>query len=113
MNSVRLFRYLGVCLAIMGGSSRAMAADLPGISQTIETESGWEISIAPFYGWIPGMSGDVAAFGAAPIAVDVTPIDLIKNIDTVISSLDFAIIAAAEVRKGDFGVFADIFYLDL
>ena len=90
-----------------------MAADLPGISRTIETDSGWEISIAPFYGWVAGLNGDVATFGAAPIAVDITPIDLIENIDTVISSLDFAIIGAAEIRKGDFGVFADIYYLDL
>lgn len=90
-----------------------MAADLPGISQTIETESGWEISIAPFYGWVAGLNGDVAALGGAPVAVDLTPIDLIENFDTLISSLDFAIMAAAEVRKGDFGVLADIYYLAL
>ena len=61
-----------------------MAADLPGLAQTIETESGWEISIAPFYGWITGLNGEAAAFGSAPVAVDVTPFDLIENIDTFI-----------------------------
>ncbi len=86
MNLVWMFRYLWLCLAILGGSFRAMAADLPGISQTIETDSGWEIAIAPFYGWIPGIKGDIATFGAAPVAVDVTPIDLIENIDTLIGS---------------------------
>ena len=113
MNLGCMFRYLGVCLAIMGGSSKAMAADLPGPAQTIETEGGWEISIAPFYGWISGLNGDIATFGLAPVAVDVTPLDLIENIDDVISSLDVAIIGAGEIRKGDFGVFADLYYLDL
>ena len=84
-----------------------------GPAQTIETESGWEISIAQFYGWIAGIDGDIATFGSAPVAVDVTPLDLIENIDTLISSLDFAIIGAGEIRKGDFGVFADIYYLDI
>lgn len=112
-----LARLVSICIVAAvftaAASAQSDAADLPGPAQHFETESGWEISVAPFYGWIAGIDGSLAAFGSQRVDIDVTPLDLIENIDDVIESLDFAIMAAAEVRKDRFGVFTDLVYYQI
>ena len=60
-------------------SNQALAADFPTpMEYQVTTESGFEVNIVPLYLWLPGMNGKVGVFGAPPIDVDLTPIDIVS-----------------------------------
>jgi hypothetical protein len=73
---------------------------------------GFEWSIIPFNGWIPGMSGTVGAFNVTT-TVDITPIEILQNLDTFLDVLDGAYIGSGQVRYNRFGLLYDVFYLDV
>ena len=108
-------------LAVLGalaGISAANAADLAVYAPTEETfdarfEPAWEVWIAPFYGWIPGVNGNVAVFGQPAAKVDVTPIDIVENIDKFLEVLEGVYFGAGQVRRGKFGFAWDVIYLDV
>ncbi|MGI9356603.1 MAG: hypothetical protein ACR2PF_15765 [Rhizobiaceae bacterium] len=86
----------------------AIAADL-GIDNT-SADSDWEVSVAPFYGWLPGFYGDVAVFGSSPVSVSVSPIEVGE---ALLDSLDFAVIGSVEMRRENYGVFLDLVHMNL
>ena len=95
-------------------SGPALAADFPTpLEYQVTTESGFEVNIVPLYLWLPGMNGKVGVFGAPPIDVDLTPIDIVSNLGDFLDALDGLYMGAGEVRYGDFGLAYDIFYLDV
>ena len=70
-------------------------------------ESGqWSYSVTP-YGWLAGFEGDVATLSGVPE----TNVDL--SFGDVLDNLDFAFMAAAEARKGRYGLFFDLVYADI
>lgn len=110
-------RSLIVTLALASGlhatAAHADEGTLPGSEQL-----GWEVggerltvSIAPFYAWFPGFQGNVRALGA-PANIDISPWDVIRNLDNFLDALDTAYIGAGEVQYGDFGLFYDVFFVD-
>lgn len=105
-------------LHLLAGISVANAADLAVYAPTEEEfderfEPAWEISIVPFYGWIPGINGNVAVFGQAPARVKVTTIDIVENIDQFLEVVEAVYFGAGQVRRGKLGVAWDVIYLDV
>jgi hypothetical protein len=95
-------------------SNQALAADFPTPMQyQVTTESGFEVNIVPLYLWLPGMNGKVGVFGAPPVDIDLTPIDIVSNLGDFLDALDGLYMGAGEVRYGDFGLAYDIFYIDV
>ena len=75
------------CLTLSSPQHTAEAADLPGTVQyQATTESGLSFTVVPFYMWLPGMDGRVGVFGTTA-DVDITPIDLIKNVGDLLKAL--------------------------
>jgi hypothetical protein len=106
-------RVLLLLAASVVSSNSAGAADLSGHSnEAMTNNSGLTFSVVPFYGWVPGMKGTVGVFGTQA-AVDVTPLDIVKNIDDFLPLLDGIYIGAGEVRYGSFGFLYDVFFLDV
>lgn len=67
-----------------------------------DSSSGWTYTIAP-YGFLAGLSGDVASFGAPPASIDLSTSD-------VLDALDFSLAGVFEARNGRYALGADIFY---
>lgn len=89
------------------------AADLPSpMKYEVTTESGFEVSIVPFYLWLPGMNGTVGVQGTT-VDIDLTPIDILSNLGDFLDALDGLYMGSGEVRYGDFGFVYDVFYLDV
>ena len=76
-----------------------------------QTASGeWEYA-ASVYGFLPGISGDVSAFGIpTTINVDLTPLEFGEK---AIDNFDFAFMGAFEATREDHGVFFDLLYMKL
>lgn len=116
------FRQIPRCLMaaviVLFGVSAVDAADLTAGAPTEEAldaniDAAWEVSIQPFNGWIQGMKGSVAVFGQPPADIDVTPIDILKNIDEFLDVLEGIYFGSGQVRRGDFGFAWDVVYLDI
>jgi hypothetical protein len=110
--SVSIFRTivaLSMALAII--TTQALATDLPGATyRTATDKNGLTFTIAPFTGWVPGMKGTVGVFGAQA-SVNVTPIDILKNIGDLVDALDGIYIGSGEVRYGKLGFLYDIYFM--
>lgn len=100
--------WLSATLAILMGTGANSADISPLLSpepQAAETDTGWQFSIAPYF-WMAGLSGDTSQFGLPTVHID-------ADFGDILSNLDFAVMAAAEARNGDFGIIADVIYTDL
>jgi hypothetical protein len=75
-------------------------------------ESQLQVTITPFYGWVPGMSGSVAVFGV-DASLDVSPLDIARNIDDLLPLVDGIYLGGGEVRYRDFGFLYDVIFLDV
>jgi hypothetical protein len=89
-----------ICLAMT--ASVATAADLV---QPPEPESEWIFTVAP-YAWLGGLEGDVAAFGAPEVEVDL-------SIGDVLDHFDIGLMGVVEARNGRFSFGADLFWVKL
>jgi len=80
--------------ALFHGSALAQAPDR------------WEFN-GSIYAWLPTISGNTAfppSNGGSGVSV---------NADTILDNLEFAFMGSLEARKGRWGVFTDLVYLDL
>jgi hypothetical protein len=85
---------LGVCSTLIPASASAQATDK------------WEYG-AVIYGWLPTIGGKTAfppATGGSDINVDV---------DTILDHLKFTFMGSFEARKGQWGAFTDLIYLNV
>lgn len=96
-----LVRLAGSCaLGILAHS--ASAQSLPGPT---ENDTDWRYSITP-YAYVPfSIEGTSVVAGTA--------IDLDLDFSDAVDLLDFALAARTEFWKGDWGIIADLYYLDL
>lgn len=99
---------------LMQGNKTAIAADIPPPAEDVYVPPETELSFdfVPLYLWLPGFSGETAVFGNTA-KVDVTPIDIIKNLGSFLDALDGIYIGSGHVRMGDFGFLYDVTYLSI
>ncbi|WP_313348718.1 DUF481 domain-containing protein [Paracoccus sp. (in: a-proteobacteria)] len=69
------------------------------------TAQDWSYSLSP-YVWGAGLSGDTKQFGLPAVHLDLGFGDVIEN-------LDFAVMLAAEARRGGISFWGDLIYTDL
>src|SRR5215212_5040474 len=79
----------------------AAAADISGYP--VEAQSEWSFTIAP-YVWLAGLEGEIAAFGAPEVDIDLSISDVLKH-------LDAGLMGAAEARNGRFSVATEFFWV--
>jgi len=97
-----------VMLAVLSTTSLGDAADLTPLApeaKTVETRSGWEFTVAPYF-WAAGISGNVRQFGLPEVKIDADFGDILDN-------LDFAFMATAEARYDRYSIVGDIIYVKL
>jgi hypothetical protein len=93
-------------------TGQAHAADLAEPVEIEETtipeqqRDPWEATIAPIYGWVPGMTGDVGVLGVQA-SVNVTPIQILRNLDKVFEVLDGYYMGSGLIRYDRVGFFYD------
>lgn len=95
-------------LASLAGSAAAadLAAPPPAPKQVESADPDtWTFSVMPYL-WAAGNSGQTAQFGLPRVDFDLPFRDVLDH-------LDFAAMAMAEARHGDFSLFGDLVYLDL
>ena len=89
--------------AFLGASvCLANAADLV---PPAEPEPEWSFTLIP-YVWLAGLQGDVAAFGAPEVDVDL-------SIGDVLDHFDIGLMGAAEARHGRFSLATDLLWVKL
>lgn len=90
-------------LTLLGiGGPCANAAD---ITPPQEPPSEWTFSVAP-YAWLAGLKGDVAAFGAPEVDVDL-------SISEVLEHFDMGVMGAADARNGRWSIATDLMWAKL
>jgi len=97
-----------VLLAGVSGPSIGNAADLTPLApeaKTVETRSGWEFTVAPYF-WAAGISGDIRQFGLPTVSID-------ADFGDILSNLDFAFMATAEARYDRYSIIGDVIYTKL
>jgi hypothetical protein len=90
----------------VSGASIGNAADLTPLTpeaKTVETQSGWEFSVAPYF-WAAGISGDVRQFGLPEVHID-------SDFSDILDHLDFAFMATAEARYDRYSIVGDMIYV--
>ena len=76
------------------------------IASTVQAEEKWELVFTPFL-WASGQSGDVATLpGAETAEIDLSFSDIADNLDN-------ALMGVFDARKGSWGLFAELFYIDI
>lgn len=91
---------------IKATASVCMAAALLPVSALAQQSDEWHFGAA-VYGWFPSLGGRTAfpaSSGGTHVSVDV---------DTILDSLQFVFMGTLEARKGRWGAFTDVVYLDL
>ena len=75
-------------------------------AQPASGDGSWQFEFTPYL-WAAGIKGEVGngVVGGQPPRVDAT-------FDNLLSKLDFAFMGSLEARKGRWGVFGDLIYLD-
>jgi hypothetical protein len=105
-----------VLAALLSGLP-AHAADLSDRDDPLNVqtriETAWEISISPFYGWVPGFNGKMAVFGQPPVNIDITPTDIMQNINEFLDVLEGVYIGNGQVRHGKFGFMWDVVHFEV
>jgi len=106
MKTVQL--HMIALLAGVFATSIGNAADLTPLApeaKTVETRSGWEFTVAPYF-WAAGISGNVRQFGLPEVDIDADFGDIWNN-------LDFAFMATGEARYDRYSIVGDVFYIKL
>lgn len=99
------FHRLTCSMAVfIGLAGPAAAADLVAPEEPV-TEPGWEFVFAPYF-WAAGMKGDVAAFGAPEVEVDLSFSDILEH-------FDIGVMGVGEARNDRFGILTDLMYIKL
>lgn len=104
---------LTVLFALHAASARAADFDdTPPASADMSATSRLEATIIPMYGWVTGMDGEVGARGLKA-SVDVTPMDVVRNLDELIDALDGVYMGAGQIRYDKFGFAYDVVHFNV
>jgi hypothetical protein len=110
--ALKSIRALVFCLATALLTSGAVGEE-PNGSPPIESPSGISVTLTPFSGWVPGFDGKIVGPQGNSVSLSVSPIDVIKNVDELIDVLDGIYIGWGEIRHRRFGLFFDVFHLEI
>jgi len=106
----KLGRILSVlALAVLSQAAQAVASE-PAPTGARNNEV--SVTLTPFSGWVPGIDGTVGGRNRS-VDVSLPPIDVMRNIGDFVDVLDGIYIGWGEFRYGRFGLFYDVFYLDV
>jgi len=96
-------RLVAFCLPVIGLAAAAAALQ-PAPAFAADGNDGWEWR-ATIYGWLPDLEATVRfpTGGGETINVDA---------GTLLDNLDFTFMGALQARKGSWGMFTDVLYLD-
>jgi len=89
----------------MGLALLAAVAGTPWVTEAAAQEDKWKFTAAA-YGWLAGIDGTVATFGA-PGA------DVSKSVSDVLNDLDGTLMGLGEARRGRWSVAGDLFWVRL
>jgi hypothetical protein len=89
----------------------AQAADFEPVAAQ-DSAGAFSASLTPFSGWVPGVDGTVGG-PRRSVDVSLTPLDIVENIDDFIDILDGIYIGWGEIRSGRFGLFFDMYHLEV
>jgi hypothetical protein len=101
MNMSKQRRFAGVCALSAVGA--ALVAPIPAVAQ--QASDDWQYA-ATIYAWLPDISGDTA-FGVGGGQSFEIPVG------TILDNLNMTGQVAFEARKGSWGAFTDIIYMDV
>jgi hypothetical protein len=88
------------------GVLSCLAAPVLVLSPPGRAAEDWSFELSP-YAWLAGLDGEIGTVpGAPPAPVDISPSDVVEDVDAAIMLLFSA-------RRGRHGVFADLFYADI
>jgi len=96
---------VAAAMTLIVGSAPALAEDATDTFGTSSADDEWSFGLAP-YVWTAGISGNVAAFGAPTANIDVSPVDVLED-------LDMAFMGVGVAQHGRWGLFMDIVYSDV
>ncbi|MBK1618903.1 hypothetical protein CKO42_10765 [Lamprobacter modestohalophilus] len=88
-----------------------LAAMVLAAGSTAARADDWQFGVN-LYGWFPGVTGDVTFKNGARTPAG-SGRDLDVSADDILNALDFVFLGGFEMRKGDWGAFTDLIYLDL
>lgn len=95
-----------ICASLsLAQTGAAFAADPEVAPADRPAESGWTFAVAPYL-WMAGIEGTVGQFGAPPVDVDASFVDILEN-------FDIGAMAVAEARNGRFGIAFDFQYVKI
>lgn len=101
---------MGAALALMVAFSGDLAAQT--LPQTVPSaEPGWSFAVAPYL-WVPSIDGTLR-YGVPDALGGASSASVRIDSATILDSLNFAAMFAAEARYSRFSVFTDFIYLDL
>ncbi len=103
-----IYLHAAALLTGLFGATVGNAADLTPLTpeaKTVETRSGWEFTVAPYF-WAAGISGNIRQFGLPEVDID-------ADFGDVLDNLDFAFMATAEARYDRFSIVGDVVYVKL
>lgn len=99
---------LATAIGLLSWAELAVATDVPMPTEpppATPIEHPWTLTVVPYF-WAAGLNGDMGVGGLPPVGVDASFSDIIDH-------LDFALAGITELRKGRFGLFSDLLYVDL
>ncbi len=106
--------FLAAPLAIdCADAADAIAAQEPVVYVEERIDKAWEVSIRPFYGWVPGFDGKMGVFGQSPTEVAITPGDILENLSTFFDVLEGVYIGGGQVRRDEIGFFWDVVHIEV
>lgn len=100
-------------LALASAAVLSAIAQIPANAEEISTEvadSGWTFEYTQ-NGWLTGIKGSAALFGAPPVNVDVDFSDLVGAVDW--GNFPSLVMSMAEARNGQWGVNGELIHLAL
>jgi len=81
-------------------------AAVPVAAEDAGGPEGWHFQLAPYL-WMASLEGDLATLPGLPeVHVD-------ASFDDILDNLDFAVMLQAEARRGRFGLFTDLAYMEI
>jgi hypothetical protein len=101
-------------LPVFPSPPQVAAAALIGLTAAAPAgaDDGWRFGAA-LYGWFPSVDGSLTFPNGAAGPGGSGSADLSVDADQILDALDFVAMGIFEVRKGPWGAFTDIIYLDL
>ena len=114
MTVLSRFLVFPAAMTLAAISGVVQAADAVKPEPGFASDKKWEIIVTPMHGLLAwGVHGKIKGRNTDTANISLTPIEFWQQIDDILNVLDFVGLPTVEVRRGRFGVTADIFTVSL